>query len=177
MTKRNELIMGRKEFEKWEDSIDGVLYDLGVLGDVTTEDENNKVIIAKTLLKLPKKIRRKISDEVIFILMTVSGTVYKVRFTKIIKKKEFKEMIENEGKKENYLIEIEQPLIYLNFDNRMKEEQKMNTIAHEIAHFILGDYPGNFPAPKRPKRYNIEKAADDLIKKWGFNRVYKSYKR
>ena len=51
----------------------------------------------------------------------------------------------------------------------------MDTVAHEVAHFILGDYSGNLLVPKRPKGYKPERAADDLTEKWGFRRAYKSY--
>ena len=52
------------------------------------------------------------------------------------------------------------------------ESRKMDVIAHEIAHFVLGHHKlENCSNPKN------EKEADDLIEKWGFKRVYKEYKQ
>lgn len=54
----------------------------------------------------------------------------------------------------------------------MKKGHESDTVAHEIAHFVLGHYK-----PKRLSDGKIEREADKLIEKWGFKRVYKSYKQ
>lgn len=153
------------DYEKWENSIEGVMYQLKVIGDTTSQDEKDKFLIAKTLLKLPKKIRERVLDEVAFIVLTVQGAIWNYFTVKSIEKKDLKKI----GK--HYFVEIEQPLIILNFDNmRKSKNDRMVTVAHEIAHFILGHYK----AEKRHSKNN-EKEADDLIEKWGFQRAYKSY--
>jgi len=171
MDKKTEFVKELKkqahDYEKWENSVEGIMYNLFTWGDATWQDEKNKIIIAKTLQRLPKKIRRKVLNEVTFMIMTAEGTVAKLRFTKSVNKKDFQKI------GETYNVATEVVVIFLNFPKRQKEEDKMVTVAHEIAHFILGDYLGSIV--KRPKNYNGEKAADDLIEKWGFERAYKSY--
>ena len=75
-----------KEYEEWENSIEGVLYNLTTIGDRTIDDDKDRVLIAKTLLKLPKEIREKVIDEVFFVIMKASGTVENLRLSKTIKK-------------------------------------------------------------------------------------------
>jgi len=60
---------------------------------------------------------------------------------------------------------MNQPLIVLNF-SEMKKGSEMDTVAHEIAHFVLKQESGGKKS---------EKEADDLSEKWGFKRCYKSY--
>ena len=163
----------RKEargFEDWENSLEGVLYDLSIWGEPCVEDTKNKVIIAKTLLKLPSRIRRKVLDEIIFVLMSAGGMMERVILQKAIKKEDIKKYMIMLGNNK-YYVKIEQPLIFLNFTGRMKESEKMDSIAHEIAHFILR----HFEQKKGRSHEKDEKAADDLIEKWGFKRGYKSY--
>jgi Zn-dependent peptidase ImmA (M78 family) len=47
----------------------------------------------------------------------------------------------------------------------MEKNKEMNTIAHEIAHFILGHYRVEVGS-------EAERKADDLCEKWGFRRCY-----
>lgn len=59
-------------------------------------------------------------------------------------------------------------MIVLDF-SRMKKlsiHNKMSTVAHEIAHFILGHKKEDYDSES-------ERKADNLIKKWGFKRTYK----
>jgi hypothetical protein len=50
------------------DEIQNILYQISIFPDSkTTEDKDNKVIIAKTLSKLPKDVIEKVLDEVLFI--------------------------------------------------------------------------------------------------------------
>lgn len=162
---RKQIIQQNKEFDKWENSIDGVLYDLTMLGDHLIDDEKDKVIIAKTLLKLPKNIKEKVLNEVVFIIGRATGSVVNFKLTKHLKDVEIKKWKFEEV--QHQLISFSQSLIILNFSN-MKKGGEMNTIAHEIAHFILGHgKPENISNPTN------EREADNLSKKWGFKRCYK----
>ena len=158
-----------RDHKKWEDSMEGILYNLSTWADTNFEDEKNTIIIARTLQRLPRRIRQKVLNDVAFIVMTAQGTVCKFRFSKVVKKDEFTKI------GDTYTVAIEPVVVFLNFPKRQKESDKMDTVAHEIAHFILGDGLGFYPEPKHSKGYNKEKAADDLSVKWGFKRCYKSY--
>jgi Zn-dependent peptidase ImmA (M78 family) len=140
-----------------------------VIGDATTDDEKDQIIIAKTLQKMPKKIRERILREVIFFIMKACGTVTQLFFTRVIKEEDVKKT------GSGFVVAIEQPVIMLNFSNMKKSKSyQMSAVAHEIAHYILGDYLGS---PKKKKDKKAERHADDLIEKWGFKRVYKSYEK
>jgi len=71
--------------------------------------------------------------------------------------------------------EIRRIVILLNFA-LMKNEGKtdsdmMDTVAHEVAHIILGHH--DIKGHDDPAG---EKAADNLTEKWGFKRAYNNYK-
>jgi len=150
----------KKRDEEWENSMDGVVYNMKVLGDEVSSEEL-RVIVAKTLLRLPKKIRKKVLEEVIFILMGgISGTVDQLCFTKFIKDVQDKKE-EGNG---NVSLSFTQPLILLNFSNMKRREEK-DIVAHEIAHFILGH-------ASKINSGGFEREADDLTEKWGFKRSY-----
>ena len=156
----------RRDME-YENSLEGVLSHLRILGEATTDSEKNKCIIAETLLSLTYKARRKTLDEVIFVIVTAQGLTTKVTFPKIFAKGELQQ------KGEAYHSIIEHPIIVLNFKKRMNKSRKMDTIAHEIAHFILGHHKLQ---NRTKQRINInERKADDLSEKWGFERCYKDY--
>lgn len=159
----------QEEFDKQQNSIEGILYDLNILGEFSLEDELNKKIIAETLQKLPKKIRRKVLDNhVLFVNVSTYGTYQKIQIPpKLIKKASIEKV------PAGFLIKTEQPIIVLNFYAMKKQSKskKMSTVAHEIAHFILGhDKPTDISYFKVQ-----EKKADDLVVRWGFKRAYKSY--
>ncbi|ODS33677.1 MAG: hypothetical protein SCARUB_01197 [Candidatus Scalindua rubra] len=97
---------------EYENSMEGVIYDLGIWGEAVDEDEKNRNIIAETLLELPYKVRSKVLEEVIFVIMATHGLATETVFTASVKK---------------------------------QTSNKMDTIAHEIAHFILGHHS---PKPK-----------------------------
>lgn len=187
-----------KKFEDWEKSIDGILYSLKSIGNASIEDEKNNFLIAKVLQKLPEKVREKVLDEVFFIHTTAYGTVTLLDFQKFIKETEIQKIRNNailskekskdtdiahrhlvtyeKGNgliKSGFFVRIPQVFIIFNFKCIRSAETKMNTIAHEIAHFI------NKPKDSCKTRLaNIEeKEADDLAEKWGFERSYKSYKK
>ena len=151
------------EFKGWDNPIESILYELQTLGDASVVDEEDKVLIAETLLRMPRRIRTKVLREVVFVMMDdMAGTVIDASFIKSIEKKEFRKI------GEKYHANITQPMILLNFYSMKKSKQgKMATIAHEIAHFILGHHKSDSKDPKN------ERHADDLIEKWGFKRTYR----
>lgn len=152
---------------EYENSLEGVLHHLTIWGEAATEDEKNKCIIAETLLKLPYKVRRKTLDEVIFVIVTAKGVTAKVALPVTLRKEDFRQS------GETYHTTVEHPLIFLNFKSRLNKSRKMDMIAHEIAHFMLGHHEISDRA-KQKENVN-ERKADDLSEKWGFNRCYKDY--
>lgn len=147
-----------KEYKKWENSDEGINYNLNCLNSDTYEDGEGEKLIINTLKRLPKKIREKVLDEVIFVFSSCAGYAKEICFQKFLTK----EHIINKS-----FIQFEQPIIVLNFQE-MKKNERMDTIAHETAHFILGHCKmKNINSPKN------EREADDLIEKWGFKRAYK----
>ena len=127
-----------------------------MIGDATVEDDRNKILIAKILIALPEEIRNKVLSEVLFVLLEAYGIAgcLSIPVPKGCKN-------------------IEQPFILLNFSliEKQSEDCKMDFIAHEIAHFILGHHKSMTYDPL------AERKADDLVEKWGFNRVYNDYEQ
>lgn len=156
----------RRDME-YENSLEGILQHLRIWGEAATEEKKNKDIIAETLLNLPYKARRKTLDEVVFVIVTAHGLTTKATFPIVLSKGDIKQ------KGETYHTIIEHPLIVLNFKKRMNKSSKMDTIAHEVAHFILGHHKTLNHTKKR--RSINERKADDLAEKWGFKRRYKDY--
>ena len=141
--------MKNKKYEEWENSIEGIAYNLEVIGDVIIEDGPHTSLICQVLQRLPKKTREKVLEEVIFIHTTAWGTIHQLHVQEDIKNR---------------------VIIIFNFKCIRKDETKMDTIAHEIGHYILGHADGG-------KDLKEERAADDLAEKWGFGRSYKAYKQ
>lgn len=163
---RKKIVQQQKEFDNWRNSIEGVLYNLSIGGNTMVDDRKYELIIAKTLLKLPKKVRNKILDESHFIITGGTlGTTGMIRKTAIIKTYPEKEIALPTAT-------VEIRLIILNFSametGKMSESSMMDVVAHEIAHLILKHY-GSSSDPKG------ERKTDDLVEKWGFKRAYKSY--
>ena len=154
MTVIDELNEYEKKLEKYDNSLEGILYNIKS-NECDEEEEENKLIIAKTLQKLPKDVRDRVMSKVIFLHILRYGTIIKLYFPVPQKTKR-----------------IEQYFILLNF-SLMKNEGKtkmdmMNTVAHEVAHYILRHYSGSIDADPKDERH-----ADDLAEKWGFKRTYK----
>jgi hypothetical protein len=170
-----------KDHIKWENFIEGIIDELKVFGAETVTEQEDVYLIAKTLLKLPKEVREKVLDEVWFIITDeVEGTIFRIDISTEVWRRLFAPLREEEGDSLVKLSALEEmlnktnmkiPFIVLNFAAMREESEvdKMNTIAHEIAHFILGHDGYD------PRERNMEKEADDLIEKWGFKRKYKSY--
>jgi len=132
------------------------MHDLQIIGDAAIEDDRNRILIAKTLFALPEGIRDKVLSEVLFVLLESYGIAGCLSIPV-----------------PKGCIEIEQPFILLNFVlmERESESCKMDFIAHEVAHFVLGHHKSMVYDPLD------ERKADDLVEKWGFNRVYNDYEQ
>ena len=156
----------RKDME-YENSLEGILQHLRIWGETATEDKENKGIIAETLLKLPYKVRMETLSEVVFVIVTAHGLTTKATFPIVLSKGDIKQ------KGDTYHTIVEHPLIVLNFKKRMSKPGKMDTIAHEVAHFILGHHKVRNLTNQR-KIIN-ERKADDQAEKWGFKRRYEDY--
>ena len=68
------------ELEEEENSIQDILYGVDTLGTPLVQDLKDKIVIARTLQRLPKEIRDKILSEVLFILMGAVGTACNLMF-------------------------------------------------------------------------------------------------
>jgi hypothetical protein len=141
----------KRDYDKWERSPEGIRYNMTTMGDVTTEDEANNCLIVQVLQRLPKRIREKVLEKVIFVHTVADGTVHP--------------FLHGEGGGGAYII--------FNFRGIKSEKRKLCTIAHEIGHFISAS---KNPTKSVPADEN-ERRADDLSEKWGFGRAYKTYKR
>ena len=147
-----------------------IIYDkLNVLNETPIEDTKYIAFIVKTIQRLPIRIRKKVLNNVRFILInaTTYGACRGLNFSEIVK---------NVRKIEKgYLVRKRIQLILLNFyameQRKKSKEYIINVIAHEISHYILGH--SDISKRGRP---NNERDADNLIEKWGFKRFYKTYK-
>jgi hypothetical protein len=161
-----------KSLEEWENSLEEIHDSLKLMGDINFEDMQHNSLICQVLLNLPKEVREKVLDEVFFVHTTAWGTVRRVHFHKFIEEKEAKKIEGNGFIKSGFDVTIPQVFIILNLKCIRKDETKKDTIAHEIAHFILDSKDPDKSSPSD----KAERDADDLAEKWGFNRGYKSYK-
>ena len=159
-------VVGRQE-ENYRNTIAGIVYEMHVIGDCTVGDDVDKGIIAETLQKLPKKVREDVLDDVHFVIMGEAyGTVRDCRFLKGIPKKEIDKL--TLPSLSVTMVHIDVSFIILNLGKMRSRQEKMDTVAHEIAHYWL-DHHHNLC-----DNHN-ERNADDLAVKWGFNRSYKEY--
>jgi len=156
----------QKEYERWENSAEGIMDKLKIFGELSLEDVKYKNLIIECLLRLPYEIRKKVLDEATFIIASdgTCGHVFKMYIVENLSVAERSRI----GK--TVFCEHKIPVILLNF-SLLKNKPKhciMTTIAHEIAHFILGHDLVSIEE-------DAERKADDLCEKWGFGRAYKSY--
>jgi hypothetical protein len=129
----------------------------------TTNDDRIYELIIKTILRLPYDVRKKIiENEVLFIFGSRKGECFTLSFPVEISKDKMTEY------KRDYMTYLTMPVILLNLEDDGTEVEQMGTIAHKIALVILehldkssDDYEGS------------EKAADDLIEKWGIRQGYR----
>jgi len=164
---RGGFLVGDKEQREWENSLDGIYYNLQVWGDASLGTEKGTHLIVETLSKLPRRVRDRVLENVTFVVFASgqlgTGTVY--QFTRSSK--------ETKKLGDDYFVTVKLPLIFLNFVgmNKKSKRYQMSTIAHEIAHYVLG----HFNKGGTSHSGKDEKGTDDLIEKWGFARSYKSY--
>lgn len=134
-------------------------------------DERNMILIAKTLLKLPEEVRERVVTEARFVVMCESdGALTNLRLSGVLPeiREKVDSMEEDATIKVSTLekMEFNPPLIVLNFKAMRKKSDsyKMNMIAHEIAHFILGDFG-------ETSNLKAEREADGLMKRGGPRRT------
>jgi hypothetical protein len=170
--------LSAESYEKWRDSLEGILYDLCVFGAEAQEDEQYEILIAKTVQRLPKDVREKVLEDVCFIVAGgVNGMAFSVNVSSCVWKALASTGELGLGEDPSVrlsAIERAKPkaaFILLNFANMrgMPEERVMSVIAHEIAHFILGHFDATC------KSRDMEREADDLAERWGFKRAYDHY--
>jgi hypothetical protein len=105
----------------------------------------------RVLQQLPKSVRKKVLEEVNFIVIDKDLRGHPFSMTLFSREKQ-----------------LILSFIILNFGamENMTKKGVMSTIAHEIAHHVLGhhSFTGN---------HDAEKKADDLCEKWGFDRVWR----
>ena len=173
------------DYKEWEDPYEGIYKDLKVMNDAATVKDEWVWLIIDVLLVLPYKISRRVLKNVTFCFASFS-CYFTSNWQKTIKKEDIKpEAISKELKwrtgvfdlgNERLLIRGQEHIILLmseEINTEEKIERAKSTIAHEIAHYILGHEFGLNPT------VNAEREADKLIEKWGFKPVYteKMYKR
>jgi len=121
-------------------------------------------MIVQVICNLPKKVRSYIEDIPFYEVGNTEGLCATFFYRKGIG-----------NEKENGVVLC--PMILLNWDKTKSDIEKYTVIAHEIAHTYLNHFDTYKDQNLAGKKENqIEKDADDLIEKWGFNRAYKSYK-
>ena len=122
-----------------------IFYSLrNLAGDPTTGDHNNTRLIVQVLARLPEDVRDDVLENVVFVHTLAQGV-----------------MAGWGGDRPG-------TFIILNFKGMRSDKSKMTTIAHEIAHYRLGQVEGGL---------DNERTADDLCEEWGFDRAYRSYRR
>jgi hypothetical protein len=166
-----QMLTGRKQAEKqysdWENSLEEILYNLRTMAATTIADENDKVLIAETLQRIPARVRTKFLGEAVFVLMNgLYGIVINGYFNRTISRKDLVELPARDA----VVVTVRQGLIFLNFGEmkKLSKKRKMDIIAHEIAHFVLKHHLKTSVRSKEGMK--MEKEADDLIVKWGFDR-------
>ncbi len=147
---RAKIRQQNKETAEWENSDEGMNYNVSTVGDIVRGAEKEKKLIFETLRSLPKNVREKVIREVVFVMFMPSIHGHAVDL---------------------YVPGEKVTLIILNFTSMKNKSKKfkMTCIAHEIAHVILGH--SGLTNDK-----GAERKTDNLCEKWGFGRAYKTYK-
>jgi hypothetical protein len=142
---------------KWENSLEGILSQLDIVGTSPSANIKDEIFIVKTLLRLPEDVRNKVLKEVSFIILYAKSTTVKKCLHILFDKKDLK----SSSTKERYITAFKRTFIVFNFTH-LTDWDKMDIIAHEISHFILGHENSQYYSR------DGEKKVEDLIKKWGF---------
>jgi len=143
--------------------------DTGVIKKAVNQD---KKIIAKTIAKLPAKFQKDAKKAFFFVVNNqVLGMQQNIsigrKFTTEELEGGYKTKLSSAQKeKDGFFIAFNQPLIVLNFTKKISETEKMNLVAHEIAHMFV---------EKKQNFAYTEQAVDDLVEQWGFKRSYTNY--
>ena len=151
---------------KDEDLYEMIDYELAVFGDIAAEDRKYKRLIVEVLAQIPEEAREKALEEGIFIIAgNITGASLPFYPFPCIDENELRKLVKEVESLEHFL---KKRLIILNFALMEKagytEDEMKAVIAHEIAHLVL-DHP---PTGKWEK---IQREADDLVEKWGFQRT------
>jgi len=129
-------------------------------------------IIVQTLMRCPKDVTIKALYGLFFIsigdeLKGQQFDIYPIR--RLDDCDSYKiERLDNGGTYLDKHVTLRYSCVLLNFSilKYFPRSRQMDTVAHEIAHFILDNIGGS------SKPGNGEKETDDLIEKWGFKRAY-----
>ena len=151
---------------KEEDLYEVIDYELAIFGDEAAEDRKYRRLIVEVLAQIPEDAREKILEKGIFIIAgNITGVSIPFYPFECVEEDELREIIKNAKSLEYFL---KKRLIILNFTLMEKagytEDEMKAVIAHEAAHLVL-DHP---PAGEWEK---IQREADDLAEKWGFQRT------
>jgi hypothetical protein len=162
---RRSYVLSSEPYEKWVSSLKEIWDNLNIFGAEAVEDKRYEALIAKTIQRLPKDVGERVLKEVNFIVAGgVDGTGFSMNILNAVIEEDPSIKLSTTRK-----ADLKAHFILLNFANMREEseEEIMSTIAHEIAHFILGHFDDHCKS-----REDKEKEADDLIEKWGFKRAY-----
>jgi len=129
-----------RDFREWEYSLEGIHNALGELCRPCSSD-----VLTRTIFKLPRDVQDSIFKERPFFILAEGeyGFYFRECFPP------------NEE-------EVFRDFIFISLKHDQTEEFKQETVAHEIAHFML-KHGGGGP--------EVERAAADLTEKWGFGRT------
>lgn len=126
-------------------NLDNIFENLNVVGAYTADETSG--LIARTIFRLPNELQQRVTDEIIFICIEDSFGFYCRYSLSIFQNKDLFHFI------------------ILNLSLLNDEDEKMFTIAHEIAHYTLHHYENN---QEIIEDRNIEVEADNLVEQWGF---------
>ena len=168
------------DYKEYPDPRDGIYEDLKVINDATTLDDEWVWLIIDVLLVLPYKISRRVLKNVTFCFAS-SSHYFTVNWETIIEKKDTRTEIKlrepnwwagvyDLGNNRLRIRDQEHIILLMSEEINTEEqiERAKTTIAHEIAHYVLGHDRG----PKDDYTINREREADKLIQKWGFKPAY-----
>ena len=151
----------QEEFKEWSNSADGIRHSLMVVGEHYVDDDQDVSLVVRVLQKIPEETRAEVLEEVVFVVLRAVGTTSIVR-------------LPTSGGKDGF---VDVNLLVLNFvvmeQDDYDESKKMNAIAHEIAHWVLGHHKRE--VLQSLEGVNPEREADALAVKWGFRPSYSDY--
>ena len=135
--------------------------------------DQDKMIIAKTITRLPIEFQKDAKKALFFIVNNqVTGIQQNISITRKFNFEELENGYQSKHcsaikEQDGFVINFHKYFIVLNFTNIQDEDKKMDLAAHEIAHMFIEN---------GPDRGKTEQTVDDLVESWGFKRSYKYYK-